>query len=564
VTGADFGYTTSRGFTQAQLASTSSYQAKNLQGIWLWRNDLTGWDFSRQDLTGANLISSTLTNANLSGANLANSDLRVATLTDANLTGAVVTSANFSSHTSNDFTQAQLASTASYQAKNLQGIGLEQNNLTGWDFSGQDLTGANLGSSTLTNANLTGAVVTGANFGESRGFTQAQLVSTANYQAKNLHGIELWGNDLTGWDFSGQDLTSAFLGFSTLTSANLTGAVVTGANFNASRGFTQFQLASTANYQAKNLQGIGLGDNDLTGWDFSGQNLTGANLGFSTLTNANLSGANLNSAWLDSAWLTNCDLTGADLRGANVWTGEGLFVNSILPDGSIHGLIIAAPQSLSVRDDDGVPDPAPSWWLMPRDPIPITVEQEMTMAPGGVLELAFAANDWGSTIHFLQGIPVQLGGTLELTFADDVDVATQVGRTLHIFDWTSVEPTGSFTIASPYLWDLSNLYTTGEVRLTGTGGVADYDQNGLVDQGDLDLVLLNWGRELIDPMSAGWINDLPTGLIDQNELDKILLNWGRQVGAGLSTPSVPEPATIGLCVVMGCLVAWFGRRTARW
>ena len=36
------------------------------------------------------------------------------------------------------------------------------------------------------------------------------------------------------------------------------------------------QLESTASYQAKNLQGIGLGDNDLTGWDFSGQNLTNA------------------------------------------------------------------------------------------------------------------------------------------------------------------------------------------------------------------------------------------------------------------------------------------------
>ena len=32
-------------------------------------------------------------------------------------------------------------------------------------------------------------------------------------------------------------------------------------------GFTEAQLASTASYQAKNLQGIGLGGNDLKGWD---------------------------------------------------------------------------------------------------------------------------------------------------------------------------------------------------------------------------------------------------------------------------------------------------------
>ena len=58
--------------------------------------------------------------------------------------------------------------------------------------------------------------------------------------------------------------------------------MVTGANFSdtTSRGFTQAQLASTASYQAKNLQGIGLGGNDLTGWDLSGQNLTNAESGF--------------------------------------------------------------------------------------------------------------------------------------------------------------------------------------------------------------------------------------------------------------------------------------------
>ena len=86
---------------------------------------------------------------------------------------------------------------------------------------------------------------------------------------------------------------------STLTNANLTGAVVTRVSFvdTTSSGFTQAQLASTASYQAKDLQGIRLVDNDMTGWDFSEQNLTGAQLcgyiGNSTLTNANLTGANL-------------------------------------------------------------------------------------------------------------------------------------------------------------------------------------------------------------------------------------------------------------------------------
>ena len=88
------------------------------------------------------------------------------------------------------------------------------------------------------------------------------------------------------------------------------------------------------------------------------------------------------------------------------------------------------------------------------------------MGPGGTLRMVFEADAWDSTISFAPGIPVTLGGTLELTFADDVNLASQVGRTFDLFDWTGVTPTGAFAVSSPYAWDLSNLYTTGEVTLT--------------------------------------------------------------------------------------------------
>jgi hypothetical protein len=55
---------------------------------------------------------------------------------------------------------------------------------------------------------------------------------------------------------------------------------------------------------------------------------------------------------------------------------------------------------------------------------------------------------------------------LELTFAADVNLASQVGRTFRGFDWTDVNPTGAFTVHSPFAWDLANLYTTSEVMLT--------------------------------------------------------------------------------------------------
>ena len=275
-----------------------------------------------------------------------------------------------------------------------------------------------LDSSTLTNANLTGAVVTGASFGEttSRGFTQAQLASTASYQTKNLQGIGLWCNNLTGWDFSGQNLTNADLS-STLTNANLAGA-----------------------------------------------NLTNAYLYSSTLTNANLTGANLTNAYLESSTLTNANLTGADTRGAQSLNLTGATSrNTILPDGTIAGLNLAAGEQLVVRDDDGG-----SFWsgymLTPRLPIPINIQDRLMMSDGGNLQLLFDADAWDSTISFQPGIPVTLGGNLELSFATDVDLASQIGRTFHIFDWTGVEPTGTFTVSSLYRWDVSQLYSTGASR----------------------------------------------------------------------------------------------------
>ena len=50
-------------------------------------------------------------------------------------------------------------------------------------------------------------------------------------------------------------------------------ATVAGANFGFSR-LSSAQLYSTAGYEAKDLHGISLTDNNLTGWNFAGQNLT--------------------------------------------------------------------------------------------------------------------------------------------------------------------------------------------------------------------------------------------------------------------------------------------------
>jgi Pentapeptide repeats (8 copies) len=236
------------------------------------------------------------------------------------------------------------------------------------------------------------------------------------------------------FDWTGVTPTGAFVLSSPYT-WNLTSLYTTG----------EVTLLAIPSYQAKDLSGIRLQYNNLTGANFAGQNLT----------NADFFGATLSGA----------DLTAADARGAFglhcVHYSGATIVNLIQPEGHIAGLDLTAGGLLVVRDYDGDSRYEPS-----LPPIPITIDTHFEMGPHGTLRMVFEGDAWDSTISFATGIPVALGGTLELTFADEVNLATQVGRTLDLFDWTGVLPTGTFAISSPYAWDLSNLYATGQVTLT--------------------------------------------------------------------------------------------------
>jgi uncharacterized protein YjbI with pentapeptide repeats len=488
---------TSRGFVKEQLYSTADYQQRDLSEIWLQENDLSGWDFSGQNLTSTNFTSSTLTNANFTGANIAGTffnrtvgltkeqfystanyqaknlqgpwmqdldltgwDLRgqnlsgtqfgTSTLTDADLTGAIVTATSFGGYNGNGvitggISLAQLYSTASYQQRNLQQIGLAGHDLSGADLSGQNLSGAAFGATDLTNADFTGAIVAGTGFhnAAAMGFTKEQLYSTESYQRKDIRGIGLGYSDLTGWDFAGQNLTRAAFGGSTLTGSDFTGAIVVGANFERADGFTEEQLYSTASYQQKDLRGFSVSHNDVSGWDFRGQNLTNADF--------------------DDAIYVDTDLSFADTRGGQFFElSMPVLRNTIEPDGIVAGLDLNDGERLVVGDYDGFSIEFSSWSI---PAYPVHIREAMAMADGSFLKLAFEADEWNSTISFDPGISVELGGVLELSFTPDVNVASQVGRTFVAFDWTEVTPTGEFQIDSPYVWDTSKLYITGEITL---------------------------------------------------------------------------------------------------
>jgi uncharacterized protein YjbI with pentapeptide repeats len=241
------------------------------------------------------------------------------------------------------------------------------------------------------------------------------------------------------------------------------------------------QLYSTASYQARDLRGIAFGYNNFVGGNFVGQNLADADFAGAHLSGANFREANLANTRVGVSdgnsgccWarLDNADLSAADARGA--WElGDAFFLgylagattaNFIWPGGHVAGIDLDAGGLLVVRDYDGNPN-NPVYPHEPIPPIPITVDQQFAMGPRGTLRMVFEADEWDSTISFAPGIPVTLGGTLELTFAAGVNLASQVGRTFDLFDWTGVSPTGAFAVASPYAWDLSSLYTTGEVML---------------------------------------------------------------------------------------------------
>ncbi len=77
--------------------------------------------------------------------------------------------------------------------------------------------------------------------------------------------------------------------------------------------------------------------------------------------------------------------------------------------------------------------------------------------------------------------------------------------------------------------------------------LGDYNGSGQVEQGDLDLVLQNWGLDTVaSGVPAGWTHDLPDGLIDQGELDGVLLNWGSTTAPSFAGSAVPEPGTAAL------------------
>ncbi len=79
----------------------------------------------------------------------------------------------------------------------------------------------------------------------------------------------------------------------------------------------------------------------------------------------------------------------------------------------------------------------------------------------------------------------------------------------------------------------------------------DYDGSGQVEQGDLDIVLQNWGTGTFTGDEAALVGGAFDGTVDQNELDGVLQNWGSTATPDLAAITAPEPATLGLLALLG-------------
>lgn len=80
------------------------------------------------------------------------------------------------------------------------------------------------------------------------------------------------------------------------------------------------------------------------------------------------------------------------------------------------------------------------------------------------------------------------------------------------------------------------------------GLIGDYDDSGSVEQGDLNLVLNNWGQDA--PFDS---NGAPftTPTVDQEELNRVLNNWGSTSVPSFAGFDIPEPTSLLVLAMCG-------------
>jgi len=164
--------------------------------------------------------------------------------------------------------------------------------------------------------------------------------------------------------------------------------------------------------------------------------------------------------------------------------------------------------------------------------------------PGGLGEMTFTQDEF---------LDFELGpsGDVTLQWTKYYDAADEAGISRL---WGGIHvPADDFAgriMGSPIgigAFDLANLYFQGVPEPVLVG---DYNNNGGVEIGDLNLVLFNWNVDGAI-LTNDWINQRPLAetAVGLTQLNGVLFNWGDTA----SIATVPEPAA-GILAVLGLLV----------
>ena len=207
-----------------------------------------------------------------------------------------------------------------------------------------------------------------------------------------------------------------------------------------------------------------------------------------------------------------------------------------------------------------------------------------TALPMNRLELRYLERDTNPIVPGNQSsnetlaVPIGINlNPVDLVFDDQwhtetftLNVRDEAGRdALGVSNDTDSNIATVFTLGFDNLGDLDNDIKVAyelfidNVRILTAGGITgDFNGSGQVEQGDLDLVLQNWGDDTaVTGIPTGWTNDNDSlGQIEQTELDRVLQNWGSTSAPDFAGSAVPEPATLALLSLGG--LAMLRRRTA--
>lgn len=84
------------------------------------------------------------------------------------------------------------------------------------------------------------------------------------------------------------------------------------------------------------------------------------------------------------------------------------------------------------------------------------------------------------------------------------------------------------------------------IRILVEQRTGDFDGNGAIGDGDLTLLLANWGKT-VPSVPVGWVYDRPTAPnVGDEEFTKLLSTWGQ---GSATSMLVPEPTAVTVVAV---------------